>query len=821
MSIRKCLLFLLGTTFSLSVYTQNSTTSYSVEGVLIDSLRNEGIPYSTISLAKATNPTEYVKRMASGINGEFKLEINEAGEYIIYFESIGMQLTQRHIAFSAPKSHIDLGKILISESKESLAELNVVAQKPLVKSDMDKIIYDMESDPDAQSSNTLEMLRKVPMVTVDGNDKIQVKGSDSFKVFINGKPSKMTEKDPGLVLKSIPANTIKNIELITEPGVKYDAEGVGGIINIITTRTLAGYSGSVSTRAGTNGEYMGSTYFSSKVGKFGVTANLNYYRQQRPIPTQYSSTRENYTATNIKKIDENGISDHIYNGGQGNIDLSYEFDSLNLLSFTLGGQSGVWNQSNQSHTYMIAANSDTLTSYDSHLQNKGLWGGLNASLDYQRSFAKKDQLLTLSYRWGQTPNNNDNITDVNNTVNYPSYKQRILSKAAGNEHTVQVDYTEPFNKIHVVEAGVKYICRLNKSENNYLQFNTLTNDWAKITNSQNTNLNHAQHIASGYASYALKLQKFSFRIGGRTEHTAQHVNLSDTSFSVGFTNFIPSLTFSYRPLMGHDLRLSYNQRMHRPGIWYLNPHYDDSNPLNIKQGNPNLDATLSHHLSLGYSYFSQRISLNLNTWGSYTNNAIQSFTAQLNDSTLYTTYQNIGTSYHAGGNAYVNWMLNHSLRLYTSINAQYININSPEESNQGWQYNVHAGGNMSLPWGMNANFYAGCQSGNVQLQGKSGGYYYYGLSLARGFIKNKLNVALVTNNFAERMQTMTSYTETKHFKNVSTQSWQSMSFGINVSYRFGEMREQIKKAKRGIKNDDLMSGEGQQSNGSGQPGGMK
>ncbi len=800
------------------IVAQNNNSPYTVTGTLTDSTRYEGIPYATISAAKAAQPTVYVKRMASGIDGEFTLQLNEAGEYIISFESIGMQTTQRKVQLTDSKTGIDLGEILISESKEALEELNVVAQKPLVKTDMDKIIYDLESDPDAQTSNTLEMLRKVPMVTVDGNDEIQVKGSTNFKVFINGKPSKMTEKDPAMVLKSIPASTIKNIELITEPGVKYDAEGVGGIINIVTTKTLAGYSGSVTARVGSNGEYMGGAYITSKVGKLGVTANLNYYRQDRFQPMAYHSERENFSSTSIKHINETGTTDQVFNMGNGNLDLSYEFDSLNLLSFSMGGRIGAWNQNNTIQTYMLNQTLDTVSSYDIDRNSTGLWGGLNTSLDYQHSFAKKDQLLTVSYQWSRRPDNGDNISDVHNTLNYPSYKQRIVSKAAGDEHTVQVDYTEPFNKIHVLEAGAKHILRLNNSDNDYYLFDTQQNDWATMLNKENTDLKHTQNIASAYASYALKLEKFSFRVGARLEHTMQNVNMNDTTFIVNFTNLIPAISLSYRPAMGQDIRLSYNQRMRRPGIWHLNPHWDDSNPLSIKQGNPNLDATLAHHVSLVYSYFTQKVSMNLNAWGSYTNNAIQSVTKQLNDSTLYTTYQNIGTEYKAGGTAYINWMVSKSLRLYTSINGQYINMMSPTLDNSGWNYSIHGGGNASLPYKLKLNGFGGFQSGRIQLQGKSGGYYYYGLSLSRAFVEEKLNVSIMAMNFAERTQSMTSYTETEHFRNTNTNSWPAMNFGVSASYRFGEMREQIKKAKRGIKNDDMMEGGGNSGSQAGQGG---
>ncbi len=795
--------------------------SFFVRVCLVDSVAQEGIPYATVSAARVETPEVYVKRLASGIDGDFELALDSAGAYVVTFESVGMNTVMREVRVSIEQKRIELGDIMMSESKELLDEVSVVAQKPLVKTDLDKIIYDMESDPDSKTSTTLDMLRKVPLVTVDGEDNIQVKGSSDFKVFINGKPSKMMEKDPQQILKGMPASTIKNIELITEPGVKYDAEGIGGIINIVTTKALVGYSGSVNAGASSNGEYSGGAYITSKIGKFGVSANLNYYRRDRIFPTISVSERENLGDVGMKYVKERYETNDVFNMGHGNLDLSYEFDSLNLLSLTVGGRLGAYGGDRMNETMMMNANKDTLSSYVMESENSGTWGGMNMSLDYQRSFAKKDKLLTLSYQWGRRPDNSTNMTDVTNAMNYPIYTQRTRSRASGDEHTLQVDYTEPFNKIHVLEAGAKYILRINRSDNTYERFDSVTDLWQPMRGLDDTDLRHRQHIASGYASYALKLKKFSIRAGARVEHTNQHVTM-DTTFNVNFTNVIPSATISYRPKMGHDVRLSYNQRIRRPGIWHLNPFYDDSNPLSVRQGNPELEAPVSHSLALNYTYYAQKVSLNLSAFGGVTNNGIQSVSTLINDSVVYTTYDNVGKIYRTGGSAYVNWMVSKAVRLYASTNVEYVDYASEIATSRGWSGSVHAGGNANLPWKLKLGGYGGYMSPRVQMQGKNGAYYYYGLSLSRAFVKDKLNIAIKANNFAEKRQENWSMMETEYYKSYTKQSWAAMGFGVQVSYRFGEMKEQIKKAKRGIQNDDVMNngGGGSGTTGSGAGGGQ-
>ncbi len=161
------------------------------------------------------------------------------------------------------------------ESGVELKEVTVTAQKPLVKIEPDKIVYSMESDPEAQTNNVLEMLYKIPLVTVDAEDNITVNGQSNFKVLVNGKSSSMMSTNFKEVLKSLPANTIKDIEVITNPSSKYDAEGVGGIINIITTKkTISGYNGSVSSGVDARGSLNWSAYLATKIKKFSFSTAL-------------------------------------------------------------------------------------------------------------------------------------------------------------------------------------------------------------------------------------------------------------------------------------------------------------------------------------------------------------------------------------------------------------------------------------------------------------------------------------------------------------------------------------------------------------------
>ena len=270
--------------FALPLYAQaDKTGSYSIKGQVLDSLSNESVPYATLRIALAKTPDKPVKLLACDVDGKFQAPLSSAGKYIISMQSIGKAPAEKTFTISDKQRNLDLGKLYMQEDNQRLGEVTVTAQKPLVKAEIDKLTYSLEDDPEAQTNNTLEMLRKVPMVTVDGDDQIQLKGSTNFKIYMNGKPSNLLSNNPAEVLKSMPANSVKNIEVITDPGAKYDAEGIGGIINIITTKNaLQGYTGTVRVNGSSLGRVGGGGYISLKAGKFGLTANYNYNYNREP-----------------------------------------------------------------------------------------------------------------------------------------------------------------------------------------------------------------------------------------------------------------------------------------------------------------------------------------------------------------------------------------------------------------------------------------------------------------------------------------------------------------------------------------------------------
>lgn len=366
---------------------QTAGSSFTIKGTVVDSLTSEGEPYATVRLTKPGKRAEAVKMAVTDKAGRFTITAQARGKYVLTISSMGRADIVKDIDTNGNGRAIDLGTILIKDDRNELSGVEVVAQKPLVKADIDKLEYDIESDPDSKSNTILEMLRKVPMVTVDGEDNIKVNGSSSFKVYVNGRPNNMMSNNPSEVLKSMPANTIKKIEVITNPGPKYDAEGVGGILNIITVGSgFEGYTATFSANASNRGAG-GGVFGTVKSGKLTVSAryNYNYNDQPRSYSGSTLTAMDDEMSASSANIAQDGSSKSSSNFQSGSLEASYEIDTLNLVTASFG----LWgnNYKSRGASSVIGtspANGDELYSYNMPSHSKNSWFSIEGSVDYQR-----------------------------------------------------------------------------------------------------------------------------------------------------------------------------------------------------------------------------------------------------------------------------------------------------------------------------------------------------------------------------------------------------------------------------------------------------
>lgn len=806
-----------------------ANTSFQVKGILLDSLTQEGEPYATIKIVKKEAPAKALKMLVTDMKGQFQEKVPGTGNFVMTITSVGRTPIVKDFSVKAGEKLVDFGTLYIVDASNELGQVEIVAQKPLVKADIDKIEYNVQDDPDAQSNSVLEMLRKVPLVTVDGEDNIQVNGSSSFKVYVNGKPNNMMSNNPTEVLKSMPANSIKHIEVITNPGPKYDAEGVGGILNIVTVGSgLEGYTATFSANVSNRGAG-GGAFGTIKSGKLTVSARYNYnYNDQ---PRNYSSGSQHVTpeavTENSSNLDYDGSNKGHGSFQSGSMEASYEIDTLRLVTMSFGLWGG-GNKSNGSTDYIATfpenINAAPIYSYSAFNRSKSSWYSIDGGIDYQRLFKVKDRMLTFSYKINTRPQTSDSYTEyeIDNGYNPDWADYHNDGEQNTTEHTFQADYTTPIGKLHTLEAGAKYILRNNSSEDD--RFDADDTGKYEYNKDQSSHYKHLNDIIAAYLGYGLKVKRLSGRLGLRYEHTIQDVKYlvgRGEDFTKNFDDVVPSASIGYKLTDMSNLRLGYNMRIYRPGIWSLNPYLNDTDPSYISQGNPKLDSEKSHAFNLSYSNFTQKFNINISARYSFTNNSIENVTRLMPDTeieglknptgkdVLYSTYANIGKTRYASVNGYVNWNATPRTRIYMNMSGNYSYLEGSEGMrNDGWSLFAYGGAQQTLPhdWRISLNVFG--QTPWIMLQGKGSSFFDYGLSVNKSFLDKRLTLSAFASNFFKKYMNQSSTTEGSGFVRESNYKYSRQRFGVSVSYRIGELKASVKKAARTISNDDVKSGGG-------------
>lgn len=790
------------------------TPHSEVKGRVIDSKTEESIPYATVG---AEQNDSILVRVAADANGVFRLNLPE-GKYGLSISSVGYATLYQEIEVPANAQPVDLGKLSLTEGT-ALQEVTVQAMRPLIRSDVDKVTYAVEADPEAISNNLLEMMRKVPLLSVDAEDNITLNGQSNFKILMNGKNSSLLSgsnvKD---ILKSIPANTIKDIEVITNPPSKYEAEGIGGIINIITTsrRELNGLTGTIGLRGDIRGGFGGNLYLMGQTGKF--TMSGSYFIQRFRSPEGYNRTEselENFLSDDYRY--NNSRQEYSYKGlSQGlNLEGSYEIDSLNLLTLSVQGYLGNNRMNLQLNSVESNVERTPMREFLNHTNSRNSWGYVSGNLDYQHSFRKPEQMLTASYRFELNPNGSEYKQDIENILNYPGYHQESDNDAQGMEHTFQIDYIDPITPMHQIEGGAKYILRQNTSNSSGFKLPESETEALPIPIND---LDYTQHILGIYGGYTLRIKKWSAKAGFRLETTWNDIhfkNENPTTADNTLFNIIPYVSAAWQVKENQTLKVGYTQRMQRPGIWYLNPYLNDSDPLNISQGNPDLESEITHSVSADYSYFTPKFNLMAGLQGRFRDNGIEEFSSIDPNGVRYTTYENIGKQQVYSANLYLSWTIARPLVVDFNGTVGYLHVESKAKGmeNDGIVHNCYLGIRWNAWKNGSIRANAGCGSQSISLQNSGMFYYWTGFSINQSFLKNKLNVNLSISDPFEKWKTFRQEYTDPTYRMKQTYQMRNFQVYLGVSYTFGKMNSYVKKARRSITNDDVTGG-GQKGNSS-------
>ncbi len=781
---------------SATVMAQTTT----VKGTVTDKTLGEGEPFATIRIYKQGKTDKAVAMFLTDKDGAFSHEVEGKGSHDLVVSSIGKADLHQTITLGE-KTVLDLGTLTLSDDAKTLSGVEVVAQKPLVKMDVDKMSYRVEDDADAQSSTVLDMLRKVPMVTVDGQDNISVNGSSSFKVYVDGKPNAMFSTNPSMIFKSMPATAVKSIEVVTNPGAKYDAEGASGVLNIVLNKQMAaagslnGLNGTVRASAGTNATGLG-IFVSGQQDKLSYSAN---------VMTNYSYPKS--PEVNMDQMNgATGITSHYDTDtklpfNMGNISLGYDLNEKSSINTTLSTTLlNMRNKGTYTTNMGTAANG---FAYNSKMDMKNNQTALNWNIDYQRFFnPDRTKSFTISYQLSYSPTKNEqrNDFDMGDNTWVDLTDRYSISKSHTTEHTMQLDYTTPIAQGQTLSTGAKAMLRRASSDSKYYL--------SDVYNEQmSMDYLYKNNIAALYAEYENRWGSASAKAGLRYEHTWQDVEYrlgNGTNFSKDYGTLVPSAALSYSLAPTRNIGLTYNMRISRPGITYLNPYIDRSDPNSLTYGNTDLDVEKSHNVSLVYNMFSQKLMLNVNLRHTYTGNTIEQYSFYDNN-LLNTTYGNIVKKNQTGVTGYLNWLATKDTRLFFNGGLNYTDLRSDvlDANNGGWQATAMMGVQQTLPWNLKAAAYLITSTKTYTLQGWSSGFNLVTASLSKSLLNDKLTIGVqaltgLSEGGSIKMET---YSKGSNFSQKQSIKVPISGVSLTLSYTFGKNRQQTRMHQSRIQSD--------------------
>lgn len=798
----KTFISVVGIVIALIFCTPNSfaqpLSKVVLKAKVIDSISKQAIENSNISLYSLQN--KLLSHTMSQADGSFQLILEPQSKYRLLIANMGYINYSLNIQ-TADSTSIKLGAILLQPVSTSLSAITVMANKPLIKQEIDRLSYDLEADPERQSLSLLEMMRKVPLLSVDGEGNVELKGSANYRILINGKPSAMMDRNMKEVLRSMPAATIQKIEVITTPPSKYDAEGLAGIINIITHKKLpAGYSATLNTNFSTptGGPGAGGS-FSARSGKLGFTLFTGGGIYDTPLSFDYN----NRTATNTFLSQQNQKEKNSRSGYIGT-ELSYEIDSLQLLAVSFNKSGSRENshalQSSQSQGQLIQA-------YQLQNELEGNGNSTDASFNYQLGSTKnKEQLFTLSYRYYAYGYANENHLNFSQQQNHNQAAYQQYDKGNSNEHTLQLDYITKVKKIGI-EAGIKSIFRNNSSDFLYLEQNGF-GDFEP--NPQRSNqFNNQQNVYAAYNTYQFGLGRFSVKAGIRLELTQINADFltNQTSLNKKQFNLLPAIAIGYRLSTSSTFNFGFMQRIQRPGIYQLNPFVNRANPNVESSGNPALKAVVANAIQMGYS-LQKKVFINLSVDYTFFNsliNQVAVFDASSN--ITRSTYQNTGTAKLLGLNLNANYPISKNWSFATNSKLFYgkiegISGNVPI-STSGLMYSIGANSGYKFEKGWRANASFNYKSPSFTLQRESNALTSSSFSVSKELIARQLTLSIVTNNPFQKYRTNQTVLSGPGFEQLISDVTYFRSYRISLNYSFGKLTQAVKKSKRSIKNDDV------------------
>jgi outer membrane receptor protein involved in Fe transport len=640
-----------------------------ISGIVVDAKDFTPLKWATVKAMPVSDST-VVSATETDVNGEFAIQIISPGEYVFTFASIGFTPKKIITNLSADSKSIDTIKLNSSEYKTDV--VNVEAETPEMRLDGDKKIFNTEKMISTKGGTALDVLKRIPMIDVDLNDNVSLRGSTNAVILIDNKPMKFTS------LRQLPANAIKDVEIITTPSAKYESEGVTGIINIVTLSKnidFIGYHGYINGGARSNfSTGNADAGLNLKKGRFEYFLSGGFYKSSTTTDA-YTRTDYNTALDSYQSISKNDDNFKIWYLSLG---TEYLINDKNVLGIDASDNYVDFNNSNDGNTKNINFSGSTTSLMQLNIQNgvkaHNFYGSIYYTGKYDKIGRELDAVVTYTGNPGDgsTETIRQRYDSLLSPIVYP-YDQRQTTTSNYKTITLETDYTHPFNDMTVLEAGYKgsFITNENDYTADSLDYisGRFVKDYSLINHFKlNNNVNGI------YTTFSHKIKDFGLKLGFRLEQT--HINgeliTSEEQFKRDYLNLFPTLNLTQKIGTENQFQLSYSRRITRPYAWRYNPFINRSDPKNITFGNPELSPELSDSYELTHSYYGKIFSLTTSIFYRRSYDVISIYSYLFDSITTATTYRNEGSAKFYGADFILSssvlkwWTFNASLSIYKS-----------------------------------------------------------------------------------------------------------------------------------------------------------
>ncbi|WP_350286024.1 TonB-dependent receptor [uncultured Croceitalea sp.] len=787
------LVLALAITTTLFAQRPQNLSPVTVTGTVIDKDTGEPLEYATLVLESLRKPDQ-VDGGITDANGKFEVE-TMPGMYNISVEYISYTTYKKERQLIS--GNLDLGTITLALNVAALDEVEVIAERTTVELRLDKRIYNVGKDLTVQGGTVSDVLDNVPSVSVDVEGNVQLRGNDDVRILINGKPSAITGLNSTDALRQLPAESIEKVEVITSPSARYDAEGSGGIINIILRRSkLQGLNGALTTNLG-------------YPERAGINGNLNYRTGDFNFFTN--------TGYNYRTSPGNSLNDTDFFDGEGNFTNSIredrEFDRTRKgLNTNIGMEWYINKTASLTQSVFIrdSDNSNETTNNFSQLDALGNTSGgfrfdpetekdrtFQYALNYDKQFnGNSEHKFTFAFQYETSDEVEESLIVQNGfdseSVRTAEDQRRIF---------LQTDYVVPVGESGQFEIG--YRGDFNKLDTDYdVVFIQPTIDELGITNPSNV-LDFKETINAFYTQYGDKLGKFSFLGGLRYEATRLIINQIETGdFNRNnFEGLFPTLNVNFEIDEKESFQLGYNRRIRRPRSFFLNPFPSRSSPTNLFQGNPSLTPSFSNQFEIGYLKRYEKLTLNGSVYFQRANNVITFITEDTGEETIFDgeevsilrrTPVNLAKNDRYGFEVTTNyrgsrkWNINGNINLFNLVTRGDFNEQNFDAENLSWF--IRLNNKLTLPskidW-QTRLFYSGPRE---NAQTRSQGVFSLSFAFSKDFFNEKASLALnVSDVFNSRRRV--SETRTPFFNSDSEFQFRVRSYNLSFTYRFNQKKK--------------------------------